>query len=199
VPRKIVVACQSEIRAQLLRNAGIDLETVAPRIDEESITAALLADGAAPHDIADALAEMKARKVAVKHPESFVIGCDQVLDHKGNLFLKPTSPEDAVAQLHTLSGSTHKLLSAAVIYHDGKPVWRQVGTVRLTMRKLSEAYIDSYVTRNWKSIRSAVGSYKLEEEGARLFSKVDGDYFVVLGLPLLEILSYLTLRGEIEG
>lgn len=195
----IILASQSEIRASLLRNAGLYIDTVPARVDEETVKSALLAEDATPHDIADTLAELKAQKVATKHPEALVIGCDQVLDHKGKLFSKPQTEEDAIAQLSMLSGSTHRLLSAAVIYHESRPVWRHVGAVRLTMRSLSPDYIRSYADRNWQSIRSAVGSYKLEEEGSRLFARIDGDYFVVLGLPLLEILSYLVLRGEIDG
>ena len=125
------------------------------------------------------------------------IGCDQVLEHGGALLSKPTDIADARAQLRALRGQTHKLLSAAVIYGAGKPLWRHVGTVRLRMHDLSDDYIDAYLDRNWNSIRHAVGCYKLEEEGARLFSRIDGDYFTVLGLPLLEVLSYLTLRGTL--
>ncbi len=197
MPQPFILASGSSIRMQLLRQANLDFDVQVPRIDEDMIKQALLAEDAPPRDIADTLAEMKARKVSEKHPGTLVLGCDQVLDHRGQLLSKPDTPEDAIAQLHSLSGDRHALLSAAVICEDGQPIWRQVGQVRLRMRVLSDAYIQDYVTRNWESIRHAVGSYKLEEEGVRLFTNIEGDYFHVLGMPLLELLNYLTLRGDL--
>lgn len=195
----IILASGSDIRATMLSNAGVDFEVVIPRVDEDAMKSALLAELASPRDIADALAEMKALRVATKHPDALVIGCDQVLAHKRTMLSKPKTPDDALAQLKSLRGETHQLLSAAVIYAEGKPQWRHVGQTRLFMRDVSDAYLTDYVDRNWDSIRHAVGAYKLEEEGARLFSRVEGDYFNVLGMPLLELLSYLLLRGTIAG
>lgn len=194
----LILASGSAIRAQLLENAGIAFTKDVPRVDEESVKAALLAEGAPPRDIADALAEMKARKISDKHPGAMVLGCDQVLDFQGRLLSKPESPETALAELRQMSGQRHMLLSAAVIYENGQPVWRHVGQVRLRMRTLSDSYLTGYVTRNWDSIRHAVGGYKLEEEGVRLFSAIDGDHFNVLGMPLLELLNFLALRGVID-
>lgn len=197
MPQPLILASGSEIRASLLRQARVLHQVEVARIDEEMIKAALLAEAAPPRDIADTLAEMKARKVSDKNPGALVLGCDQVLDHAGKMLSKPTDPDDAVRQLTKLSGDRHALLSAAVICEDGKPIWRHVGQVRLRMRDLSTDYITDYVTRNWDSIQHAVGCYKLEEEGARLFSNIQGDYFHVLGMPFLELLNYLTLRGDL--
>ncbi|MEL6640232.1 MAG: Maf family protein, partial [Pseudomonadota bacterium] len=122
-----------------------------------------------------------------------------VLSFDRQLVSKPKNPEDALSQLILMRGQRHQLLSAAVIYSEGKPQWRHVGVVRLHMRDASDAYLSDYVSRNWHRIQHAVGGYKLEEEGARLFHRIEGDYFHVLGLPLLEILSYLSLRGAIDG
>ncbi len=195
----LILASGSDIRAKLLRNAGLTFEQMIPRIDEQSIKEALRADEALPRDIADALAEAKARKVADKHPDAMVIGCDQVLSFGGSLLSKPQDRKEAREQLTALRKQRHALLSAAVVYHEAKPIWRHIGQVRLRMRDVSDAYIESYVDRNWDQIQHCVGAYQLEAEGVRLFHSIEGDYFHVLGMPLLELLAFLTLRGVIEG
>lgn len=193
----LILASTSPTRLAMLRAAGLDPTPIAPRVDEVTIRDALTAEGASPRDIADALAEMKARKVAEKHPDALVLGCDQVLALDRQIFAKPETPDDARAQLRTLRGKTHKLLSAAVVYENAEPVWRHVSEARLTMHNLSDAYLDDYVHRNWESIRHSVGSYKVEEEGVRLFSALSGDHFTILGLPLLPLLAWLGNRGMI--
>jgi septum formation protein len=198
MPKPLILASGSEIRATLLRNAGVCFTVDPARIDEDAIRRGLAAEDAAPRDVADTLADHKARRVAQKHPQALVLGCDQIAELDGTILAKPETQSDAVAQLASLSGQTHRLLSAAVMYDNTQPVWRHVGVVRLTMRTLSQAYIEDYVARNWHSIRHAVGAYKLEEEGVRLFSRIDGDYFTVLGLPMIELLSYLLERGDLS-
>ncbi len=196
---RVVLASGSEIRRRLLENAGVTFETRPAKVDEEAIRDALVAEGAAARDIADALAEAKARKTAAREADALVIGCDQVLEFEGRLLSKPASPEEGAAQLAALNGREHRLYSAAVICEGGQPVWRHVGEVRLQMRQVSQAWLDDYLSRNWQSVRHSVGCYKLEEEGVRLFSRIEGDYFNVLGLPLLELLGYLMIRGVLPG
>jgi len=198
MPQKLVLASGSGIRRQMMENAGVSFEVSLPRVDEDAVCQSLLAEGASARDISDALAELKARKVSTRMPGALVLGCDQVLSFDGQIMAKPTSREQAEQQLRQLRGAGHQLLSAAVICEDGQPIWRFVGTVRLQMRDFSDSYLTTYLDRNWPDISNSVGGYKLESEGVRLFNRVDGDYFTVLGMPLLELLSYLTLRGDLQ-
>ena len=194
---QMILASSSPIRLQMLRAAGLTVDAIAPRVDEATIRDALVAEGAHPRDIADTLAEMKARKVAEKHSDALVLGCDQVLALDRQTFAKPETPDQARAQLRQLRGQSHKLLSAIVAYENAEPVWRHVAEARLTMHAISDSYLDDYVTRTWDSIRHSVGCYKIEEEGVRLFSAISGDHFTILGLPLLPLLAWMGNRGMI--
>ena len=192
----LILASTSKTRRMLLANAAIPFEARPSRVDEALVRDALLSEGHAPREIADALAEMKALRVRAP---GLVLGCDQTADHDGTLLSKPNTQEEAVAQLRRLSGGTHRLHSAAVVAEAGRPVWRHVASVRMDMRSASEAYLQGYVSRNWDEIRHSAGSYTLEGEGARLFHRVEGDYFAVLGLPLLPLIDFLITRGEIAA
>jgi septum formation protein len=192
-----VLASTSPIRLQLLRSAGLSVEAVAPRVDEETARLALVAEGAKPRDVADTLAELTARKVSDKRPGDLVLGCDQVLEFDGKVFAKPETPDEARDHLRQMRGKSHRLISAIVAYENAEPVWRHVAEARLTMHEISDAYLDDYVDRNWDSIRHSVGGYKIEEEGIRLFSAITGDHFTILGLPMLPLLAWLGTRGMI--
>ncbi len=190
----LILASGSPTRLQLLRSAGVPVTAEAPRLDEAAIRASLAAEDATPRDMADTLAEMKALRVATRHPQAVVLGADQVLDIDGEALGKPADRGELRAQLHRLRGRRHRLHSAVVIVADGVAQWRLVGEARLTMRDLSDAWIEAYLDRN-PDLGGSVGGYLLEGEGLRLFAAVDGDYFTILGLPLLPLLGYLEQRG----
>ena len=195
----LLLASASPIRLTLLQNAGVETVAHPARIDEDAIRAALTADQAHPRDVADTLAELKARKLAQRHPEALILGCDQVLALNTQIYAKPTTMAEARLHLTKLRNQTHHLHSAIVLYHKAAPIWRHIGSAKLTMRDFSDAYLDAYLTRQWPGLASSVGGYQLEGEGIRLFTAVEGDYFTILGLPLLPLLAYLNLRGFIAS
>ena len=191
---KIILASQSEARKRLLQDAGIPFEAIPARVDEEMVKASLASEGANPRDVADMLAELKAQKIANRYPDQMVLGSDQVLSFQGECLSKANSPDELATQIGRLQGQTHTLMSAAVIYKDGEPMWRHVGLARMSMRALTPTFIDDYVDQYWEEIRFCVGGYRAEAEGIRLFSSIQGDMPTVMGLPLLPLLAFLSLH-----
>lgn len=183
----------------MLEAAGVAVTLAPARIDEAAVRAALLIEGATPRDLADTLAEMKARKIAERQPEALVLGADQVLALGEAVLGKAETLDEARHQLSALRGRTHMLISAAVLYDRGEPIWRHAATARLTMRNFGDAWREAYLGRNWPAIAASVGGYQIEAEGVRLFETIEGDHFTILGLPLLPLLSYLGRRGFIAS
>ncbi|MDB5455687.1 MAG: Maf family protein [Caulobacter sp.] len=194
----VVLASKSATRVALLTGAGVSFEAVGSGVDEDAAKASLLAEQASPREIADALAEMKAVKVSQRRP-GLVIGSDQTLDLAGTLFDKAETPEAARVQLLQLRGQVHKLHSAVVVARDGQPIWRTVETAKLSMRSFTDAWLDGYLARQGEAVLGSVGCYHLEGEGIQLFDRIDGDYFTILGLPLLALLDFLRLHGALEA
>lgn len=197
---RLILASQSTARRQMLSAAGVPHEALAPGVDEDSAKAGLKAEGIDARGLADALAELKALKLSRRHPTDFVLGADQtLLLDDGRMFDKPENREDAAAQLRALRGARHRLISAAVICEGGSPVWRHIEIAALTMRSFSDGFIETYLDGEWPAISGCVGGYRFEGLGAQLFSKIEGSYFAILGLPLLPLLDYLRTRGVLAS
>ena len=194
----VILASKSAARRAVLDGAGVPYEALVAGVDEDAVKASLLAEGAGPRDIADALAELKAIRVSHGRRE-FVIGSDQTLDLDGQLYDKADSVEAARERLKLLRGKTHRLHSAVVVAKEGAPIWREVVTASLTMREFSDAFLEAYLASEGPHALGSVGCYRLEGPGAQLFSKIEGDYFAILGLPLMGLLDLLRRHGELPA
>jgi septum formation protein len=187
----LILASGSAVRARLLREAGIAFTQEPARVDEDAVKDGLLAEKARPHQIADALAELKAIRVSQKHAQAHVIGCDQILWCEDRLYNKPGSVAEARQALLALRGKTHSLYSAVCVARGGAVLWRYFSQPKLTMREFSEDFLDNYLAKAGEAVLSSVGAYQLEGLGSQLFSRVEGDYFSILGLPLLPLQDFL--------
>ena len=190
--RPLVLASQSRARQTLLANAGIEFESDAAEIDERAIQQA--SGLVAPGEIANLLAREKASFVSARRPGHYVIGADQTLALGPRIFNKPAGRAQAADQLRALAGHRHELHAAVAVARDGKILFEHVAIARMTMRRLSDADIDSYLNEAGAAVTSSVGAYQLEGLGIHLFETIDGDHFTILGLPLLPLLAFL--RGE---
>jgi len=187
----IILASTSPFRRQLLENAGLKIEPVAPQVDERAVEEALEGSDVNPEDVAQILAEAKAVEVSERYPGRWIIGGDQTLSLGDEVFHKPKDMEGARRHLLALSGKTHQLNSGVVLAKDGEAVWRHVSIARMTMRPLDPAFIGRHLARVGDIALKSVGAYQVEGEGIQLFEKIDGDYFTIIGLPLLPLLAQL--------
>lgn len=194
----LILASQSASRRAMLIAAGVPFEATAAGVDEDAAKAGLA--GSKPRDLADALAELKAVKVSLRHPGRLVLGSDSVVAlADGSLLDKPESREQAADHLARMSGARHDLWSAAVVAENGRPVWRHVEAAKMHVRPLSPGFIQWYLDQEWPAIAGCVGCYRIEGPGAQLFSRIEGSQFTVLGLPLLNVLDYLRTREVIPA
>lgn len=193
----IVLASGSSARARMLMDSGITFTQDVAAVDEQGIKDSLAAETRNPARVAEVLAELKAVRVSARHPGVLVIGADQMLDCDGVWFDKPAERAAARGQLLALRHKTHRLTSAVVAVRDGRRVWSHTESAKLTMRNFSEAFLDRYLDQAGDGVLSSVGAYQLEGLGAQLFLTVEGDFFTILGLPLLALMDFLRENGEL--
>ena len=186
---KLILASNSKTRIKLLKAANIQFETESHGVDEEEVKQSM--SGRDPVDTIEKLAELKALKVSSKHPESFVIGSDQGLDLEGALFNKAQDKSEALQQLKTLNGKTHKLITSTIVAHNNNIVWRHYDVAELTMRNMSDEMIEKYINELKPEIIDVVGCYAIEEEGIKLFNSVKGDIFSIQGMSVTPLLNFL--------
>ena len=195
--RTLTLASNSAIRRQLLTSAGVSFEACGSDVDEDAHKNQLLRAGATPLHVAEALASAKALAVSSRR-SGMVIGADQTLEFQGHLFDKVGSTVAARERLLMLRGADHRLHTAVVVADGGTILWRRVESPRLTMRAFTDTFLDVYMARNGAEVLSSVGCYQLEGEGLQLFDKIEGDYFSILGLPLLPLMAFLRSAGVID-
>jgi septum formation protein len=195
----LVLASSSAVRARMLTAVGIDALIDAASVDEAHIKAESRAGGRAAGQCALLLAEAKAQNVAARHPGALVLGADQMLEYDGRWFDKPADVSEARAQLQALNGQRHELFTAAAMIRDDTVVWRAVERSALTMRRFSETFLDRYLLAMGKRVLATVGGYELEGLGAQLMARIEGDYFAILGLPLLPLLAFLRDEGALAA
>ncbi|HEY2661745.1 MAG TPA: Maf family protein [Caulobacteraceae bacterium] len=196
--KPVVLASQSQSRAALLSAAGVSFTKVSSGVDETSIKNQMLAEGATPLQIAAALGEAKALAVSA-HTPGLVIGADQTLELDEKLYDKADTLEGARERLWAFRGRTHQLHGGLTLAENGAVVWRYTESSSLTVRDFSDAFLDDYLERHGQAVLSSVGCYHLEGAGAQLFERIEGDYFAILGLPLLPLLAVLRERGAIPA
>ena len=196
----LILASQSTSRQAMLNAAGVSHRAIAAHIDEAAIKLAMQHDGAAPRAIADALAALKAERVAQSYPTDWVIGSDSILVREnGDMPDKPVDRADAARRLAAMAGGRHRLISAVVVVEAGRQVWRHVDVATLVVRPLSAAFIAAYLDAEWPAIAGCVGCFRIEGPGVQLFDRIEGNHFTILGMPLLPLLGYLRLRGVIPA
>ncbi len=195
---EVILASGSQTRRRLLEAAGVPFRVLPSSVDEAEVKESLQAQDADALDAAEALAEVKARQVSVREPGALVIGADQMLDCDGLWFDKPVDAAAVAGHLRHLAGRQHRLSTAAVVCLGGERIWHYRAEAWLTMRPLSEAYIAAYVDAVGEEVRSSVGAYQLEAVGVQLFTAIEGDHFVIQGLPLLPLLAFLRERGVMQ-
>ncbi len=194
----IILASKSQIRSELLLKAGLKFTAIDANIDEKEVKSSYINKGYSARDLADILAAMKAKKLSCKYLDKLVIGCDQIMECNGQILSKANNPTDLADQLKFLRSKSHTLYSACVVYFANKAEWRFIGSATITMRNLSDGYISKYVDDNWDEVKHCVGGYKIENSGISFLSKINGDYFSILGLPIIQLLDYLVNRGVLK-
>ncbi|MEX2618503.1 MAG: nucleoside triphosphate pyrophosphatase [Alphaproteobacteria bacterium] len=194
----VILASASRSRAAVLSNAGVRIEQDPADIDEDSIKESMRGAGRSVADVAHRLAELKALRVSARHPGRLVIGADQMLQCGGMWFDKPVDRNHALGHLRALRGRMHELFAAVCVVRDGECLWRHLESARMTMRPFSDAFLEAYVDAVGEDVCRSVGAYQLEGLGAQLFARIEGDFFTILGLPLLAVLEFLSNHGVVK-